>query len=191
MPKIVDVEQQRKEILFKCFDLFAEKGYANVTTRQLCQEIGISTGALYHYFSSKKILFEQLVDEISRQDALLLKEVVGNTLEERIRTLGQLLIQHEEHFLKQAIVWINFYQHNDLQEIQVNPIFQQVDDRYQQSMSDLLEIEEPKIARFIWTLINGVLIEQVGNAKISFADQIDLLTQMLIAYFAQNKTAIH
>jgi AcrR family transcriptional regulator len=188
MPKVVDVEKQRKEILFKCFDLFAEKGYANVTTRQLCQEIGVSTGALYHYFPSKKALFEQLVDEISRQDTLLLKAVVGETLEERIKALGQLLIQHEAHFIKQAIVWINFYQHNDAQDIQANPIFQQVDDRYQQSMAELLRLREPKIARFVWTLINGVLIEQVGNEALSFAEQIDLLIQMLTAYFEKNRT---
>jgi AcrR family transcriptional regulator len=191
MPKVVDVEKQRKEILFKSFDLFAQKGYANVTTRQLCQEIGVSTGALYHYFPSKKALFEQLVEEISRQDALLLKKVAGETVEERIKSLGQLLVQHEAYFIKQAIVWINFYQHSDAQDIQANPIFQQIDDRYQQSMAELLGIQEQKIARFVWTLINGVLIEQVGNEDLSFAEQIDLLTQMLIAYFEKHRTLIH
>jgi AcrR family transcriptional regulator len=188
MPKVVDFDKQRKEILFKSFDLFAQKGYANVTTRQLCQEIGVSTGALYHYFPSKKVLFEQLVDEISRQDTLLLKQVVGKTLEERITALGQLLIQHEAYFIKQAIVWVNFYQHNDAQEVQANPIFRQIDDRYQQSMAELLGIQEQKIARFVWTLINGVLIEQVGNEDLSFPEQIDLLTQMLIAYFEKKGT---
>lgn len=191
MPKVVDLEKQRKEILFKSFDLFAQKGYANVTTRQLCQEVGVSTGALYHYFSSKKVLFEQLVEEISRQDVLLLKQVTGETLEERIKALGQLLIQHEAYFIKQAIVWINFYQHNDAQDIQSNPIFHQIDNRYQQSMAQLLGIQEKKIARFVWTLINGVLIEQVGNEALSFAEQIDLLTQMLIAYFEKKGTLKH
>ncbi|NJL37361.1 MAG: TetR/AcrR family transcriptional regulator [Leptolyngbyaceae cyanobacterium RM2_2_4] len=190
MPKVVDVEKQRREILFQCFDLFAQKGYANVTTRQLCQEIGVSTGALYYYFPSKKVLFEQLVDEISRQDVLLLKQATGETLAERIEALGQILIEHEAHFIKQAIIWIDFYQHNDAKEIQANPIFQQVDDRYQQSMTDLLGIQAPKTARFVWTLINGVLIEQVGSDQLSFAEQIDLLMQMLIAYFEKNRGAI-
>jgi hypothetical protein len=60
----------------------------------------------------------------------------------------------------------------------------------EQSMVDLLGLREPKIARFIWTLINGVLIEQVGNEALSFAEQIDLLTQMLTAYFEKNRTLI-
>ncbi|MGL5836289.1 MAG: TetR/AcrR family transcriptional regulator, partial [Waterburya sp.] len=33
MPKIVDAQQYRQELLSKCFDLFAEKGFAQVTTR--------------------------------------------------------------------------------------------------------------------------------------------------------------
>jgi AcrR family transcriptional regulator len=68
MPKIVDSEEYRKELLDKCFDLFANKGYANVTTRQIAKELGISTGAMYHYFPSKQALFEQLVEQISWQD---------------------------------------------------------------------------------------------------------------------------
>ena len=58
MPKIVDVEQYRKELLLKSAELFAEKGYANMTTRELAQGLGVSTGTLYHYFPSKAALFE-------------------------------------------------------------------------------------------------------------------------------------
>ena len=59
MPKIVDHEQYRKELLGKCFDLFAQKGYGSITMRQIAQGLGVSTGTLYHYFPSKQALFEQ------------------------------------------------------------------------------------------------------------------------------------
>lgn len=52
MPKIVDSKKYRKELLHQCFDLFADRGYANVTTRQIAKKPGISTGAMYHYFPS-------------------------------------------------------------------------------------------------------------------------------------------
>lgn len=68
MPKIVDHEQYRKELLDKCFDLFALKGYDSITMRQIAEGLGVSTGTLYHYFPSKQILFEQLVQEICEQD---------------------------------------------------------------------------------------------------------------------------
>jgi AcrR family transcriptional regulator len=184
MPKIIDSEEYRKELLHRCFDLFADKGYANVTTRQISKELGISTGAMYHYFPSKQVLFEQLVEEISWQDVHLFKSIAkGGTLTERIDKLGHLLVQHEERFVKQAVIWTDFYQHHALADINNNPVFQQIDQRYQQAMEELLNLSDPKLARFIWTLINGILIEQVESENsFSFAEQIHLLTQMLIAY---------
>jgi AcrR family transcriptional regulator len=70
MPKIVDHEQYRKELLGKCFDLFADKGYGAITMRQIANSLEVSTGTLYHYFPSKQALFEQLVEEISQQDVM-------------------------------------------------------------------------------------------------------------------------
>jgi AcrR family transcriptional regulator len=184
MPKVVDSEAYRKELLHRCFDLFAEKGYANVTTRQIAKELGISTGAMYHYFPSKQALFEQLVEAISWQDVRLLQSIAqGGTLTQRLDRLGQLLIQHEAHFVKQAAIWIEFYQHHALTEVSSNPILQQVDQRYQKAMEDLLDLSDPKLARFVWTLINGILLEQVeADRSFSYAEQIHLLIQMLIAY---------
>ncbi|MBE9118906.1 TetR/AcrR family transcriptional regulator [Lusitaniella coriacea LEGE 07157] len=185
MPKIVDSEQYRKEILYKCFDLFAEKGYANVTTRQLSKELGISTGAMYHYFPSKQALFEQLVEEVSMQEFQLFKTAArGHPLSERIQALEMLLIENEDHFIKQAAIWVDFYQHHEIAEINENPVFQKIDRRSQQEISEFLNLTDLKLARFIWTLINGILIEQLeDDGSFSFREQIHLLTQMLIAYF--------
>ena len=68
MPKIVDRDRYRKELLNKCFDIFAEKGYSSVTMREIGSEIGVSTGTLYHYFPSKESLFEQLIEYLSYED---------------------------------------------------------------------------------------------------------------------------
>ena len=71
MPKIVDRDHYRQELLMKSFDLFAQKGYSSITMRQLAQGIGVSTGTLYHYFPSKEALFLQLAEELDRQDVML------------------------------------------------------------------------------------------------------------------------
>jgi AcrR family transcriptional regulator len=184
MPKIVHSEEYRKELLHKCFDLFAQKGYASVTTRQISKELGISTGALYHYFPSKQALFEQLVEEISWQDVNLFKLIAqGKTLTQRIDEMGELLIEHEEHFVEQAIIWTDFYQSCALTEIANNPVFTQVEQRYQKAMEELLELKDGKLAKLIWTLINGILIEQIeSDRNFPFSEQIHLFTLMLIAY---------
>lgn len=186
MPKIVDQEQYRKELLRRSFDLLAEKGYANVTTRQLAKELGISTGAMYHYFPSKKALFEQLVEEMGRQDVVALRQMVvgANTLKERITILGKFLIDNEDYFVKQTAIWTDFCMNSDAGKVSSNTVFKRVDERYCQAIAEALGLSDPRMIQFIWTLVNGVLLEQVGgHGSAVFAEQIYLLTEMLIAYF--------
>ena len=63
MPKIVDHDRYRKELLSGCFTLFAERGYGSITMRQIAKALGVSTGTLYHYFPSKESIFMQLVQD--------------------------------------------------------------------------------------------------------------------------------
>ena len=62
MPKIVDHDKRRLEILNSAFSLFASSGYHGVSVRQIAKSIGMTTGMLYHYFPSKPELFTALVN---------------------------------------------------------------------------------------------------------------------------------
>lgn len=186
MPKIVDVPQYRQELLSKCFDLFAQKGYANVTTRQVAKELGVSTGTLYHYFPNKQVLFEQLAEHVSLQDAEMINKVDKNqSIAERITALGQLLIENQDYVMKQAAIWIDFRQQCSAKEINDNLVFQQIDRRYELAIAELLDLENLQLAKFIWTLIDGISINQIDDDA-GFATQIELLTQMLMAYFEKH-----
>jgi AcrR family transcriptional regulator len=59
---------RRDELLKIAADLFATKGFRNTTVRDIADAAGILSGSLYHHFTSK----EQMVDEILRtfQDEL-------------------------------------------------------------------------------------------------------------------------
>lgn len=75
MPKKVDHDQMRKEILDGCFNLFSQKGYDKVTIREIARSLKMSPGMLYHYFPTKQAIFESLfaykrvddIDELSRE----------------------------------------------------------------------------------------------------------------------------
>ncbi|MGO3147471.1 MAG: TetR/AcrR family transcriptional regulator [Leucobacter sp.] len=56
MPKIVDHEQRRREIIYATWQVIARKGLANTTMKGLAQEIGFSSGVLVHYFADKRDL---------------------------------------------------------------------------------------------------------------------------------------
>jgi AcrR family transcriptional regulator len=66
----------RERILFAARECFAEAGYAAASTHMVASRVGLTTGALYHHFGSKRELYlavfaevEQLVDERFRSVA--------------------------------------------------------------------------------------------------------------------------
>ncbi|TAE59974.1 MAG: TetR/AcrR family transcriptional regulator [Nostocales cyanobacterium] len=190
MPKIVNHEQYRKELISKCFDLFAQKGYGAITMRQIAQGLGVSTGTLYHYFPSKQALFEQLVEEISEQDVITaLSELGGReTLTEKMTALGNYLIKNEDYLIKWTYVWVDFCQNQDSKTLlNSSRVFKRANQRYQQATCEFLGIENRVLASFVLSFVNGVILEKLwGDETIDFMEQCQLLGEMLNAYLAKN-----
>jgi AcrR family transcriptional regulator len=189
MPKIVDHELYRKELLGKCFDLFAAKGYAAITMRQISAGLKVSTGTLYHYFPNKQALFEQLVEEISQQDVITTLTELGrkNNLLELMEALGQYLVKNEDYLIKWTYVWVDFCQHQDSKIMLTNStVFKRANQRCQQVACDLLGVRDVVLASFVLSFVNGVVLEKLwGNENIDFPQQCQLLGEMITAYLQQ------
>ena len=55
-------EARRIQIIQATLDLFVERGYYGTKTSQISKKAGISEGLLFHYFPTKEILLEELVN---------------------------------------------------------------------------------------------------------------------------------
>jgi AcrR family transcriptional regulator len=62
-PKIV--EDRREQIIDAAMRVFAEKGFARATNRDIAHEAGITTGLIYYYFKSKEDLLKAAMEERS------------------------------------------------------------------------------------------------------------------------------
>jgi AcrR family transcriptional regulator len=56
VPKIVDHELRRQELLAATWRVIARTGIVRATTREIAREAGVSTGVLAHYFADKEEL---------------------------------------------------------------------------------------------------------------------------------------
>ena len=65
MPK----ESTKDTIMKEALRLFAEKGYAAVSMRDLAEAVGISASTIYHYFESKQALFQDMVRQANELTA--------------------------------------------------------------------------------------------------------------------------
>jgi AcrR family transcriptional regulator len=188
MPKIVDHDRYRKELLSQSFDLFAEKGYATVTMRQIAQALGVSTGTLYHYFPSKEVLFEQLLEELTRLDILSISEQLQEeeTLLGRIRGSFKLLEMHRDYFLKQALLIADFrqQQRRDGQESQV---FQRIYDQVENLIPELFGINDPTLTKFLMIYVDGLIWQDVyGCNCVDRKSQEELICEIVMMYLEKH-----
>ncbi|MCX8062027.1 MAG: TetR/AcrR family transcriptional regulator, partial [Anaerolineales bacterium] len=68
MARLIDEQEhtaKRKRILDAALRLIYTKGFERMTIQDLIAELGISKGALFHYFPSKRELLEALVDQMT------------------------------------------------------------------------------------------------------------------------------
>lgn len=66
--------ERRNQILAIAARLFASHGYAATTVRDIADEAGILSGSLYHHFSSKEAIFQEILRSFM---ASLLEQIEG------------------------------------------------------------------------------------------------------------------
>ena len=73
--------QTAEKILQAASKMFAEKGFANVSVRDICKEAGTSAPVIYYHFGSKKGLFDAVASKQISMDVFIRK--LSRAAEER------------------------------------------------------------------------------------------------------------
>lgn len=88
MPKIVDHDERRAEIVKAIIKVTAEQGLTGATVRNISREGGFSSGVIAHYFANKdemiRYAFDFVADRVFRRIDARLKSAKGV---ERIRVI--------------------------------------------------------------------------------------------------------
>ena len=174
MPKIVDHDQRRSELLAKCLDLFIEKGYAGVTTRELERVTGVSTGVLYHYFDSKEDLFRRLVQSFVERIASELADTVvgGRDPEERFALIMRYLDSKEDYFITHLLILTDYARCVGVGKLHEELDFQRAEAAFLELLSSSLK-KTPEQAQKTLTSVLGLLVTRFLTGKRgSFADEI-------------------
>ncbi|NER80910.1 MAG: TetR/AcrR family transcriptional regulator [Leptolyngbya sp. SIO1D8] len=186
MPKLVDHDRYRKELLMGCFDLFAERGYGSITMRQIAKGLNVSTGTLYHYFPSKESLFIQLVQELFERDISIFLAQASNThvLEERLRAIMDFVLEHAQYYYQQFLLWVDFVQQTRDTPDKASCFLQEVWEQTHNTLADYLQITNPELVDFIMVFIDGLFVQYIYGRGTQDADwfhrQSELMIQMVI-----------
>lgn len=103
---------RREEILDAAQMLVQTRGYEQMSIQDVLAELGISKGALYHYFGSKAALLEGIVDRMADQVRDALAAVAeapgpdaGDKLGRMFAALAGWKVEHREQLVALLRVW--------------------------------------------------------------------------------------
>jgi AcrR family transcriptional regulator len=114
-------EETRTHILEAANRLFSRTGYEATSVAEICQEAGVSKGALYHHFSTKQAVFLALLDSwlsgldegfsAARQQTqdvpgaiLQMADLVGNVYQ-MAEVKPTILLEFWLHALRDPVIW--------------------------------------------------------------------------------------
>jgi len=185
MPKIVDHDQRRADILSRALSLFAQEGFGRVSMRALAAHLGVSTGVLYHYFEGKEALFAAMLRHLGKQNvAAALSELPDfAAASERLDALMRFLLVAGDQVQQVLLVSIDYARaHPD------DSLVSEVLDVYRQALvSDFAEGDRDA-ANVALSFVLGVLIHRaLDPAGVDLSKQLPRLADLLSGFQTQNE----
>lgn len=119
--------ETKKFILEKSMFLFAQKGFKNVTMKDICIETGLSRGGLYRHYGSTQQIFSEIVEYLmNAQDTELSEKMERDYPATKI--LNDILERYETEMLDSSaslsVAIYEFYSENQ-PDIKDNMLYQQ------------------------------------------------------------------
>ena len=115
MPKIIDKEAKKLEILQAAMKVFAQKGVANTKIADIATAANIGKGTIYEYFKNKDEIFEQGYHHYMEiMETAIAKEIFKTTDPvEKLRTLFvswvDILMDNSTHFHDFLEIMLDFW----------------------------------------------------------------------------------
>lgn len=193
MPKVVDRELYRKQLLEGCFKLFAERGYGRITMRQIAKGLGVSTGTLYHYFPSKESIFMQLVKELFQQDlsSFLAQPLQERTLEARLQCVMDYVLQNMPYFQKQTLLWVDFCQQAEISSEERARFLRQFWDRARESLTDYLQLTDPAMVDFLMVFLDGITLQYLYSQGMHDDEWLERQSKLTIQMILHHEQLSH
>jgi AcrR family transcriptional regulator len=187
MPKIVDHDKYRRELTDRCMDLFSQRGYSNVTMREISKELGVSTGLLYHYFPTKEAIFAHMAKHLSQSDVATVLEQLEDTAsaEKKLEVYGAHWTANKEYYKSIILLAVDFLR--NFKGPGRDTVKREYIQYYVDAMADNLGVPE-KFARFIYVHMIGIFFYDLVLADAEkFKEQLDLFLTLFISHMKKLK----
>lgn len=171
MPKIVDHDKYRAEIVEKAAPIFSAHGFNGLGMRQVAEQLNMSKSALYHYFPSKEELFAACTRfVVGRDEEKATAPAITGTPEERCRQLTVVILEIEKEFPGELYLLVDYIRAKSSSEIARDENMQHANERYLSMVSHY--VGEAAAPRVLGVALGG-LVQRLFDGKTTSMDDIE------------------
>jgi AcrR family transcriptional regulator len=177
MPKIVDHEQVRADIVARAVELFAEQGFGGLGIRGLAKAVGMAKSSIYYYFPTKEALIEAVIEAVVAQDVASLEGVVGTagSFEDRLERAVTWTVEHEDRLATQIRIL------NEAAREQIWTDDGSVIQTYVKGLSRVIGLNVAAARTFYLQILGVVLQRMVDGNRTNLRRELGGLTELLVA----------
>ncbi len=179
MPKVVDHDGYRDELLARCFFVLARYGYDKITMRKIAQFLKVSTGTLYHYFPNKQAIVKELFDWVMRTnvgDALSRVRNIDK-LDKRIDIASLFWKENEEYYKHVMLLAFDLWRNTDKKDNQ--PVFKAFADYYKNAMVKIFDIPYNFSELLFVIFLGSVFHSVITPDHFSYKNTVDTIVDLI------------
>jgi AcrR family transcriptional regulator len=169
MPKIVDREAYRIELITKAVDVFSEHGLNGLGMRGIAESLGVSKSALYHYFSSKEELFTACTEFVLEPHSIYGIEATSALPVDKKKAIVQLIKTLDSRFKGEMTVLLDYVKNRDCQDIANDKLLKMADRKF---LAELGKIVGKEHASQAYAILIGGLMSRLLNGNQTKIEEI-------------------
>jgi len=164
MPRIIDHDARRRQILEDSLGLFSTETYAGLGMRHLAKTLGVSTGTLYHYFPNKPLLFEAMLRYLAQDSVAKAIGRLEPTMNQEIRlAVVQAFVEQQADRIRK-VLWVAIDYRRTAGEA-AEPLINEVLGVYRKALADQLTEGDLVKAEVLLNYVIGVLVHSGLKTK--------------------------
>lgn len=191
MPKIIDYEEKKQEIIEKAKEVFAKKGYYNTSLSDISKSCGMGRTTIYQYFKNKDEIFSCTILRTLSDIQKKVETIVADdnlTFIEKLKSLVFELSSEYEHnyvFVLLAEIWIIIKRGNNEIQNTISDNTEKLKLSIKSLLLDGIEAKEIKpidsdsMADIIYTFIESIIMQNKCSGKDDIKNRIDSVNVLI------------
>lgn len=191
MPKIVDFQARREEILKNARKVFAEKGYEKTNLADISKECGVGRTTLYQYFKNKEEIFYYTAIDAFEQIQAKVESIVEDEnigfIEKLKKLVFELTTESEYNFIFVLLVevWVILKRENNERMEKINQYHNELINTINELISDGVKANEIKtvdsesMANILFSFIQTSLIQPSSYSNTFTKDRMSSVNLLI------------